>query len=448
MNPRPAEFVSTEGDLEGANYSNEDGAMDYRVSIQREVISAVFNDETLERLRQARVLPVAAFTDPLCAGIWKNFLHNIEGLDISEALGNLHGDPEEIDRILDWKHEGKNFSGNLRELRAACIANGWVEWPQTTRAVDLCACPPSTPDMLIKGILYRGGTMMISGPSKSHKTFTMMAAACAVSAGLPWLGFETMRTPVLYLNLELQDFAAESRIRTICDKLGIRPTIDLRLWNLRGQRVTLDELKIRLPPEIRRFGIGLVFIDPHYKVSAVSGGEENSNDSQGLLLSGLEDICAANGAALVISHHFAKGNASLKNAIDRASGGGVFARWGDVIMTFTPHATTGAMTAELSLRNFAPVAPFTMRWSFPLWIPATDLDPTKLKRSGASETQASEKALDALGSATLTFSEWHKATGLPDTTFRRKRDILIKDGTVEKVGDCYRKVKPGSDQLP
>ena len=55
-------------------------------------------------------------------------------------------------------------------------------------------------------------------------------------------------------------------------------------------------------------------IDPHYKVSSVSGMEENSNDSQGLLLAALENICTMNGAALILSHHFAKGDAGAKNA--------------------------------------------------------------------------------------------------------------------------------------
>jgi len=55
------------------------------------------------------------------------------------------------------------------------------------------------------------------------------------------------------------------------------------------------------------------------------------------LVAALETLCGLNGTALHISHHFAKGDGSMKNAIDRASGGGVFARWGDVMLTFTPH---------------------------------------------------------------------------------------------------------------
>lgn len=47
-------------------------------------------------------------------------------------------------------------------------------------------------------------------------------------------------------------------------------------------------------------------VDPHYKVSACSGYEENSNDGQGELLARLEAIAAKSGAALAICHHFAK----------------------------------------------------------------------------------------------------------------------------------------------
>ena len=315
-----------------------------------------------------------------------------------------------------------------------------ISWPEPIAASALCEAPPATPPALIEGILYRGGTMMISGPSKSRKTYTMLDAGISISSGEQWLGFGTDRTPVLYLNLELQDFDAQRRIASICSARGIRPPDDLHLWNLRGRRVTLAELRSRLPAKIAETGAGFVAIDPHYKVSAVSGFEENSNDGQGDLLMSLEEIVTPSGAALALSHHFAKGDPSAKNAIDRASGGGVMARWGDVMMTFTPHAEEGAMSVEMALRNFAPVAPFVVRWNHPRWARDGQLDPAKLKRSaGRTETNTADKAMESLGDGLLGWSEWLKASGMAETTFRRKKDALIAAGKVEQIGICYRK---------
>ncbi|MGD1031404.1 MAG: AAA family ATPase [Opitutaceae bacterium] len=315
-------------------------------------------------------------------------------------------------------------------------------WPEPISATELCASPPATPSVLIEGILYRGGTMLISGPSKSHKTYSMLDLGCAVADGRSWLGFKAVKTPVLALNLELQDFATAKRIHQICSATGTNPPSGLHIWNLRGHRVTLLDLTAKLPQRIKDLSAGMVLIDPHYKVSAPSGMEENSNDSQGALLSALEGLCGLNGAALVCAHHFAKGDAAAKNAIDRASGGGVFARWGDVMLTFTPHEEADAMTVEMALRNFAPVAPFAVRWEHPRWIRDDALDPAKLKRAGAKEKHTPDEALQALGSQTLGYCEWQKATKMADSTFRRKRDALIDAGKVEQVGNLYRAKTP------
>ncbi len=316
------------------------------------------------------------------------------------------------------------------------------KWPKPIRADELCANPPPKPAVLIEGILYSGGTMLFAGPSKSMKTFSALDVGIAISSGEPWLGYKTTAVPVLYLNLELQDFATEERIAKISSARAKKPPHDLIVWNLRGQTVTLAALTAELPAMIKEFGAKVVCIDPHYKVSAVSDMEENSNDAQGKLLTLMEGLCCKSGAALILTHHFAKGDASGKNAIDRASGGGVFARWGDVMLTFTPHEEDEAMTVEMSLRNFAPVRPFVVRWEYPRWTRDGALDPAKLKTSrGPKEKHKPESVLHALGDVLMGYSEWEKATGMSSTTFKRKRQELLDSGLVEQIGLLYRKKK-------
>lgn len=313
-------------------------------------------------------------------------------------------------------------------------------WPEPVNAADFCAKPPAIPAVLIDGILYTTGTMLISGPSKSHKTFSALDAAIAIASGEPWLGFRTTIAPVLYLNLELQDFATAERLSKIASARGHRPPKDLHVWNLRGKSVTLDQLSVRLPGMLKKTSAKVVCIDPHYKVSAVSDMEENSNDAQGKLLATMEGICAKEGAALILTHHFAKGDASAKNAIDRASGGGVFARWGDVMLTFTPHEQDDAMTVEMALRNFAPVEPFVVRWEYPRWQRDGTLRATDLKSArGARERHNPKSVLDALGDDFMGFAEWQRRTGLGDSTFKRKRQELLDCGAVEQVGQQYRR---------
>ena len=314
-----------------------------------------------------------------------------------------------------------------------------IIWPEPVAASALCDAPPPTPDVLIAGVLYRGGTMLVSGPSKSHKTYTMLDAAAAIADGRLWLDFKTTKTPVIYVNLELQNFAVAKRLDQISRATGTKPPAELHTWNLRGHHVSLVELTARLPEKIKSLGAGFVVVDPHYKVSAVSGMEENSNDSQGKLLAALEGLCGLNGAALAVCHHFAKGDASVKTAIDRASGGGVFARWGDVMLTFTPHEEADAMAVEMALRNFAPVDPFVVRWEHPLWVRDDQLDPAKLHRNrgGATVIHTATKLLEALGSKSLTSSEWQKASGMTESTFLRRKKELEHSGKIERNGPCF-----------
>lgn len=332
-----------------------------------------------------------------------------------------------------------------RRVEFAISGRPTDSWPATESIADLCAKPIALPPVLIEGIMYGGAsTMLISGPSKSHKTFTAFDVAISISTGTDWIGFKTTKNIVLYLNLELQRFAAYQRFRDICRARGIAPPASLHLLNLRGQKVTLDNLQRWLGERIEQTGAKVVCIDPHYKVSSVSGMEENSNDDQGNLLASMENICASHAASLILTHHFAKGDASSKNAIDRASGGGVFARWGDVMMTFTPHKEgDDYMTVEMSLRNFAPIKPFVVHWICPRWVRDDEnLNPSDLKTSrGPKEKNKPENALNALGDQTLTYTQWEKATGMTESTFKRKKISLIDDGLVEQIGILYRRTK-------
>ena len=138
---------------------------------------------------------------------------------------------------------------------------------------------------------------MLSGPSKSHKTYTLLDMALAVATGAEWLGFKTNATPVLYINLELQGHAVARRLAQICGARGIQAPPTLHFLNLRGMWVTADELRRRLPKLIVELGAGLAVLDPHYKVSSASGADENSNNDQGRLLGDMEGILATRMAA-------------------------------------------------------------------------------------------------------------------------------------------------------
>jgi hypothetical protein len=305
-------------------------------------------------------------------------------------------------------------------------------------AAELCAKPPPVPPELISGVLYRGGTMMLSGPSKSHKTYTFMDLGLSVATGSDWLGYTTTKDSVIYLNFELSEHSFVRRLTAICHAKGITPPANFHSWNLRGRTVTMGTLSGELPRLIKTYGAGLVIVDPWYKISAQSGAEENSNDGQARILSEAERIVTANGAGLVVGHHFAKGEAAAKNAIDRAAGAGAMARWGDCIATMSEHQEPDAMTLDMFLRDFAPVAPFALRWQLPLWQRDASLDPTKLKRAGRNDQHLASVLLEKLSPQGMSNSEWKKASGWSPSTYDRKRDELERTGKVKSMMNIWK----------
>ena len=235
------------------------------------------------------------------------------------------------------------------------------------------------PPELVKGLLYQGAKGMIAGPSKARKTFALTDFAVSIASGHPWMGFPTTQVPVLYLNLELQTFAFRDRRQAIQQaKFGKLETIPLFTWHLRGYGVTLPMIFEQLLNVCLVEGIGCIVIDPTYKLN--QSGEENAASDVGALLNQFEMVALKANAAVVFAHHFAKGNSGEKDAIDRASGSGVWARDPDTIITMNNHEKEDHMIVEMALRNFKKQDPFVIKWDYPLWTRATGEDTEAHKR--------------------------------------------------------------------
>ena len=69
-------------------------------------------------------------------------------------------------------------------------------------------------------------------------------------------------------------------------------------------------------------------------------------------------------AAIVIAHHFAKGDSTVKNAIDRMSGAGAWARDPDSLVVMTPHEEDGCFTVSTTVRNLPQVDEFVVEWVY------------------------------------------------------------------------------------
>jgi hypothetical protein len=177
----------------------------------------------------------------------------------------------------------------------------------------------------------------------------------------------------------------------------------------------------------------MVIVDPTYKMLGTAD-ENSATDITGLLNS-VENLAVTTGAAVVLAGHFAKGNPSAKETIDRVSGSGVFARDPDSLVTFTKHEEEGAFTVDLTLRNLPPVEPFVVRWEWPLFRCDEKLDPTRLKQAGGRPAKhTTETLLALLGRERLTTTEWkERAQGEKGISKSRFYELLSELEMAGKV---------------
>jgi RecA-family ATPase len=150
-------------------------------------------------------------------------------------------------------------------------------------------------------------------------------------------GFQTTKARVLFLNLEIPRPFFRERLAEVVSarKLKLDPNT-LLVQHLRGFDLSRREVWERLMRDIVRRGPwDLLVLDPIYKTLG-SRDENNASDVTEILIS-LERAAELTGAAVLFSHHYAKGSAALKESTDRMSGSGVWMRDPDSYLAMTRH---------------------------------------------------------------------------------------------------------------
>ena len=218
----------------------------------------------------------------------------------------------------------------------------WREWveeendtlPEEIPLTNLDNLPDLAPE-LISGILREGHKLLLAAPSKAGKSYLQQELAVSIAEGLSWLGHDVAQGKVLYVNLELDPNSCMHRFKDIYDAMrcGSVNSDNILVLNLRGRSVPLDKLAPMLVRRYKDRGLKAIIIDPIYKV--VTGDENNASD-MATFCNYFDLIATECGCAIIYSHHFSKGAAGkYMNAVDRASGSGVFARDPDAILAMS-----------------------------------------------------------------------------------------------------------------
>lgn len=331
-----------------------------------------------------------------------------------------------------------------------------VEAPALPVIEDACALVAREipePAVLVEGLLHQGSKLVLGGASKAHKTWCLMDLALSVAFEARWLSCATRRARVLYVNLEIQTAFFRRRLEAVAAAKGItlaRGWLDV--WNLRGHCGPRAELLGQIREGARGKDYSLILVDPIYK--AYGGVRENEAGDVAVLLDEVEKLTEGTGAAAAFGAHFSKGNQAGKESIDRISGSGVFARDPDSILVMTAHQQASCFTVEAILRNFPPVAPFVVRWEYPLMRREAGLDPGKLRRAkvGRKVIYTADRLLAVLGADSLTTAEWltraQSQTKMSRSKFFELRAEPAASGRVIEKDGKWSAAPKGSPESP
>ncbi|HPD28557.1 MAG TPA: bifunctional DNA primase/polymerase [Phycisphaerae bacterium] len=246
---------------------------------------------------------------------------------------------------------------------------------------------------VLQGLLRRGETMNVIAPPKTGKSWLVLALAMAIATGRLWLDtFETVRGDVLILDNELHPETLAHRIPQVaeCLRIGMNEIAEtMSVQSLRGQ---LRDI-FSLGPYFESVAPGrfaLVVLDAFYRFMP-RDMDENDNGTMANIYNHLDALADRLGCAFVLIHHATKGNQSAKAVTDVGAGAGSQSRAADAHLVLRPHEEPGAVVLEAAVRSWPPVEPRVLRWSFPLWRPAPDLDPARLKSEKPKRAKADAK---------------------------------------------------------
>lgn len=224
---------------------------------------------------------------------------------------------------------------HAKRSRATNNAGGWTAPIKTVPAITTRDNLPELPPEVIEGIVRQGGKLLVAGASKSGKSYLLIELAVAVATAGSWVGFKCIQGRVLYVNLEIQEPQFMHRVFRVTETLGAQPRTvseNLDIANLRGRYSNIEDLVIDMLASFGPNDYDLVIIDPAYKAQS---GHENDADAITAFCAQLDRLAEGLRCTIAYTHHHSKGAQGGKNAADRASGSGVFARDADALIDMT-----------------------------------------------------------------------------------------------------------------
>lgn len=204
-----------------------------------------------------------------------------------------------------------------------------VQMPQPEPRIKITRLADIEPTLdtidLVEDLLSQGSTSVIYGQSNSGKTFVALDLAMHIAMGKPWRGREVQQCGVIYCALE-GTFGIRNRVAAFRREHNVPDdtpfgivTVSLEML----QPETAEQLAAAIVAEAEAIGvpIGLIVMDTLSR--ALAGGDENSAEAMGRLVTHSDYLRGETRAHIMWVHHAgkddsrgARGHSLLRAAID------------------------------------------------------------------------------------------------------------------------------------
>jgi hypothetical protein len=301
----------------------------------------------------------------------------------------------------------------------------------------------------INGLCRIGETVNLISTSKAGKSWlTDHLCLCFATGGMFLNTFQCQQGRVLLIDNELHPSVIAYRFATVAAAMEIQAS-DYRLLidvvSLRGRLMNLHQLLAHLETKVEPGQYVASILDAWYR-SQPAGTNENDNASIMGQYNAIDVVTSKLQCCWLNVHHASKGSQSDKSVVDVGSGAGAQSRAADAHIVLRPHEEEGAVVMDAALRSFPPIEPLPLRWEFPLWVPDTSLDATKLKtplnRQELKQRQQDSEGITriavALKDGPATPSRLRELTVLSAARLNRLLGTLEKEGKVSKVPTVVR----------
>jgi hypothetical protein len=330
---------------------------------------------------------------------------------ISKALSSMT-------QFYDWNRR----NGRNRPTGDTEAADELPIEPSYISIAEMARSHPALRQPEVEGLLRQGETMNIISAPKIGKSWLAIDLAIAKATGRMWLNqFTTRESPVLIIDNELHPQTIAQRIPKVASARGVllsELSQSLFVESLRGRLrdiYQMDSYFRAIPPG----KFGMIILDAFYRFLPRES-DENSNADLASIYNQIDRYADITGSCIVCIHHSSKGVQSGKAVTDVGAGAGAQSRATDSHLILRAHEEDGAAVMEAAVRSWAPLKPVCLRWEFPIWKVAEDLDPTLLKQERPRRQRKEETPQDATPPA-------------PEWTAARFVDQFITDDPQDKA---------------